>query len=95
VKSVAAAYATLAVLVSPRASRERIQTLPGGTWKLHVTAPPVDGEANRAAIELLAKTLGIAKSAVTLESGASSRRKRFRIEGLSAGEIGRRLSATP
>lgn len=42
----------------------------------------MDGEANAAARELLADVLGVAKSRVELHSGAKSRRKVFRVEGL-------------
>ena len=55
-----------------------------GRLKIAVTAPPVDGEANAAVIELLAKPLGIARGAVEVIAGASSRRKTLRIAGVTA-----------
>ena len=44
-----------------------------------VAAPPVDGAANEAVIALLAKELGVARSALTLVSGAGSRLKTVRV----------------
>lgn len=46
-----------------------------------VTAPPEDGKANAAVIALLAATLGIAKSAISVTQGAASRRKTVHISG--------------
>jgi uncharacterized protein (TIGR00251 family) len=78
---------TLEVLVQPRASRARIGPRHGGRIKIAVTAPPVDGEANAAVIELLAKALAISRSAVEVIAGASSRRKTLRITGVTAQQI--------
>ena len=75
------------VLVQPRASRAKIGPRHDGRIKIAVTAPPVDGEANAAVIELLAKSLGIAKSAIEVVAGASSRRKTLRIAGVTAEQI--------
>ena len=55
-----------------------------GRLKVAVTAPPVDGEANAAVIELLAKALGVPRRQVEVIAGASSRRKTVRIEGADA-----------
>jgi uncharacterized protein len=78
---------TIDVLVQPRASRAKIGPRHGDRIKIAVTAPPVDGEANLAVIELLAKSLGVAKSAVEVVAGASSRRKTIRIEGVTIEQI--------
>ena len=75
------------VLVQPRASRPRLGPVHGDRLKVAVTAPPVDGEANAAVIELLAKSLGIAKSAVEVVAGTSSRRKTIRIAGVTPEQI--------
>ena len=63
----------------------------GDEWKLAVTAPPVEGRANQACIELVAERLGIARSAVRIARGQSGRNKILEIEGLPIGEIERRL----
>ena len=78
---------TFDVLVQPRASRAKIGPRHDGRIKVAVTAPPVDGEANAAVIELVAKALGVAKSAVEVIAGASSRRKTLRVTGVTAQQI--------
>lgn len=78
---------TIEVLVQPRASRAKIGPVHDGRIKVSVTSPPVDGEANAAVIELLAKQLGVPKSAVEVITGASSRRKRVRIAGTTRAAI--------
>jgi uncharacterized protein (TIGR00251 family) len=78
---------TFDVLVQPRASRAKIGPLHDGRLKVAVTAPPVDGEANAAVIELIAKTLGVAKGAVRVVAGASSRRKTVEVRGVARAAI--------
>ena len=78
---------TLDLLVTPRASRERVGPLAGERLKIAVTAPPVDGEANAAVIALLARTLGVARAQITIVKGESGRRKRVRIAGVRAAAL--------
>jgi uncharacterized protein (TIGR00251 family) len=78
---------TLDVLVQPRASRERLGPIHGDRLKIAVTSPPVDGEANAAVIELLARRLKVARGRVTVTAGLSSRRKTVRIAGLAAPDL--------
>jgi uncharacterized protein (TIGR00251 family) len=78
---------TFDVLVQPRASRAKVGPVHDGRLKIAVTSPPVDGEANAAVIELLARTLGVARSAVSVVAGATSRRKTVRITGVARTSI--------
>lgn len=78
---------TFDVLVQPRASRPRLGPVHGDRLKISVTAPPVDGEANAAVIELVARSLGVARGAVTVTSGAASRRKTLRVLGVGAAAL--------
>ncbi|NCS68215.1 YggU family protein [Candidatus Peregrinibacteria bacterium] len=72
---------TLTIKVLPRSSRnEIVGTLPDGTLKIKLTAPPVDGEANKKLIELLSKKFGVAKSRVKIVRGETSRRKMVEID---------------
>ncbi len=87
----AASEVSLDVMVQPRASRAKVGPVHGDRLKLAVTAPPVDGEANAAVIELVAAALGVPRSAVTVIAGASSRRKTIRVRGLSAEAVQARL----
>jgi len=78
---------TIDILVQPRASRAKIGPMHDGRIKIAVTAPPVDGEANAAVIELLAKQLGIARGSIEVIAGASSRRKTLRIANVTERQI--------
>lgn len=60
--------------------------------KVRVRARPVEGEANEALIKLLAKALGVPKSAVTIQRGGQSRTKMVEVEGLSEEELKARLT---
>ncbi|HJL17800.1 MAG TPA: DUF167 family protein [Sandaracinaceae bacterium LLY-WYZ-13_1] len=76
-----------AVRVSPRASRDAIGGVHDGALKVKLTAPPVDGAANAALVKLLAKRLRVAKSAVRIVGGETSRTKRVRVEGAPADAV--------
>jgi uncharacterized protein (TIGR00251 family) len=78
---------TFDVLVQPRASRIKIGPRHDGRIKIAVTAPPVDGEANAAVIEAVAEALGVARRAVEVVAGASSRRKTLRVTGVTLEQI--------
>ena len=70
--------ARVAVRVTPRASRARVEEEPG-LVRIWVTAPPEEGKANAAVLKALAKALGLAPSRLTLVRGAASRDKLFEI----------------
>jgi hypothetical protein len=75
---------TLEVLVQPRASRSRVVGEHGGRLKIQLAAPPVDGEANAALVELLASLLGVRKADVEILRGATGKRKTVRVAGVTA-----------
>jgi hypothetical protein len=64
----------LAIRVTPRARRDRL-VIDGDSVRAYVTAAPEGGKANAAMIALVAKALGVPKSAVTLLRGGSARDK--------------------
>jgi uncharacterized protein (TIGR00251 family) len=70
----------ITVYVQPRASRDAIAGLHDGALKICITAPPAHGKANQYLGKFLAKLFGVARSRVTLLSGDSNRRKRFKIQ---------------
>ena len=70
----------IAVHVTPRSSKDAILGLENDEVRVKVTAPPDDGKANKAVCKLVAKELGIPKSAVNVASGQTSRHKRLSIE---------------
>jgi uncharacterized protein len=77
----------IAVKVQPGASRDRLIGKTGDEWKIALTAPPVEGRANRACVEFLARLLGVPRSAVTLIHGETSRRKVIEITGMLPNEV--------
>lgn len=85
--------ARIRVRVTPRSGRNEISGFSEGIYHLRVTAPPAEGEANRAVIELLAKALRAPKSSISVASGASSRIKTLEISGISQNDVEKKLSS--
>ena len=67
--------------VQPGAKRTEVAGLHGERLKIRLAARAVDGAANKALVDFLAEEFSVAKSAVTLEYGETSRRKRVCIRG--------------
>lgn len=78
--------------LQPRASRNKVVGLQGDELKVSLTAPPVDGAANKACCVYLAKLCGLPKNCVQLLSGETSRHKRLLLEGADFVEICSRFS---
>ena len=69
----------LHVRVQPKARANAVVGWRGETLRVSVTATPEDGKANRAVIALLAESLGVAATSISLVRGVSSRDKWFRL----------------
>ena len=82
---------TLSVRVQPRASRNRVGDYRDGTLRVSATAPPRDGRANAAVLELLAEALGVAKSRLRIIRGHAARDKVIAVDGLTATDVMQRL----
>lgn len=74
-----AASITVRVRAKPRARVERLTRNADGTLTARVTAPPVQGKANAAIEELVARSLGMRRRDVTIRGGAGSRLKRVEL----------------
>ena len=83
--------ARLTIKVVPRSKRTVIERPRDGRLVVRVTAPPVDGAANDAAIEALAHALHVPRRALRIVSGATSRNKTIEVTALDAAEINARL----
>lgn len=75
-----------AIKVAPRAGRNAIEgpgsDADGGVFiRVSVTAAPDDGKANAAVIKLLSKVWRVAKSHISVASGATARRKTLHVAG--------------
>ena len=78
---------TLTLHIQPGAKKTEFAGLHGDALKIRLAAPPVDGKANEALIRFVAETLGLAKSAVSLKSGQTSRRKMLEVQGAKLASI--------
>jgi uncharacterized protein (TIGR00251 family) len=70
----------LNIRVQPRASSDGFAEILGDRIKLRITAPPLDGKANRHVIAYLAQIFKVARANVRIISGESGRNKRIRIQ---------------
>ena len=80
-----------AVYIQPRASTTELAGTHDGVVKIRIAAPAIDNAANRALIEFVAQHLGIARRAVRVVAGITSRRKVLEIDGVAADVIARKL----
>jgi uncharacterized protein (TIGR00251 family) len=88
-------HADLPVRLQPRAKREEVVGERGGALVIRVTAPPVDGKANAALCAYLARRVGVAKSAVTVVRGQTSRDKVVRVHGVTLDALRAALGVAP
>ncbi len=77
----------IAVHVTPRAASDEVVGCRGDELAVRVTAAPDGGKANAAVCRVVAKSLGVPKSAVTVLRGHSSRHKQLEIENVTAEEV--------
>ncbi|MCW5939710.1 MAG: DUF167 domain-containing protein [Fimbriimonadaceae bacterium] len=71
--------------MTARSSQSRVE--PGDPVRVFVTASPVDGQANQAVCELVARYLGVSKSRVWLLKGAKSRDKTLVVDGMGLQDL--------
>ncbi len=83
--------AVIRVRVLPRSSKNRIADIEDNIYKIKLTAPPIDGKANKALQQFLSKKLGIPKTNIEIISGERSRVKSIKIHGLSDREVEEKL----
>ncbi len=69
----------LDVRVQPKASRERLGEVAAGRIKVYLTAPPVDGKANKALLKFMGRLFRTPPSTIEIISGQSDRNKQLRI----------------
>jgi uncharacterized protein (TIGR00251 family) len=82
---------TLTLHIQPGAKKTEVAGVHGDALKIRLAAPPVDGKANAALVAFVAERLGLAKSAVSLKSGQTSRRKVIEVLAAPADTIERLL----
>jgi len=84
--------AALAVRVTPRASRNEVfGVLNDGTVKIHLTAPPVEGQANEALLKFLSEVLGVPLSRLDIVAGKTGRDKLVSVLDMDAETVHKRI----
>jgi hypothetical protein len=83
--------ARLPVKVIAGSSRSALAGWSGGRLRVRISAVAERGKANAALIALIAKSLGLRRSAVRVAAGATSARKTLEISGLSQTLVDARL----
>jgi uncharacterized protein (TIGR00251 family) len=73
--------------IQPKGAKNEIVGLKGDALKIKLTAPPVEGAANRMCVEFLAKTLKVRKSDVEIVRGKGSRTKQVLIRSTTRSEV--------
>jgi uncharacterized protein (TIGR00251 family) len=86
--------ATVAVRAQPGARKNAVLGEQAGALKVAVTAPPEDGRANAALVEVLKDWLGVKRSQVELIAGQTNRNKVFLIRGVTADALTARIAST-
>ena len=82
---------TIEVKVLPRSSKDEIVEKKDGVYKIKLTAPAIEGKANKALMKLLAKKLGLPKREIRIVSGERSRMKSIRIGRLTLEQVNKLL----
>lgn len=80
------------VKVVPGSSRDAIRGFVGDALKITVRAPPEQGKANAAVIELIASALALPTAAVRVVSGHASPRKWLEVDGMDMAALCRALN---
>jgi uncharacterized protein (TIGR00251 family) len=79
----------LNIRVIPRASRCELAGVQGDALKLRITAPPVEGAANKECVRFLSGMLGVKKSQIKIIAGHRSKNKKVSILGITRKDIER------
>ena len=81
----------LRLRVQPRSARERVVGWHGDAIKVQVSAPPVEGAANLAVVDLIAAWLDLPRAAVRLVQGQTGRDKVVEIVSDDPAALARRI----
>jgi len=75
------------VKIVPGSSKNKIIGVYNDSLKITITAPPVEGKANKKCIAYLAKYFDVAKSKIEIISGQTSKNKLIKIYDISKKEF--------
>jgi len=82
----------ITVRVQPNAKRNEIVRFKDDVLHIKIAAPPVQGKANAALLAFLSDILGMSKSRLSIERGATGRMKMIVVEGMSQEEVSERIN---
>src|SRR5207248_11416832 len=82
----------VSVRAQPGARKAGVLGEQAGALKLAVTAPPEDGRANAALVDLLRDLPGVKRSQVELHSGATGRNKKLLVRGVAKAELAAKVA---
>jgi uncharacterized protein len=85
------AEARIEVRLRPRGHADELIGIVDGVLQARVSAPPVDGKANKALCRLVAKAAGVAPSRVSVVRGEKSRQKVLLVEGVEEAQLREKL----
>ena len=83
----------LPVKGAPGSKKNEVRDASGGMLKVCCTQIPEKGKANRALTEVLAKSLGLKRSQISLVSGETDTHKKFFIENITVAELSEKIAS--
>jgi hypothetical protein len=84
-----------AVRVQPRASRNECTGVHDGAVRIRIQAPPVDGAANDALVDFIARALNVPSRRVHIVGGVAARLKTVEVEGITREQLNRLVTVSP
>lgn len=84
--------ARIKVRLQARARKDELIGVRDGVLLARVSAPPVEGRANRALRRLIARQVGVSPSMVTIVTGERARDKLIRVDGVDPSALNDALS---
>lgn len=81
----------ISLRVQPKASRNSIKIESDDRIRVALTAPPVNGKANKALVSYLAEALGVPKRLITVVRGETSREKTLFIDEVDSETVSSQL----
>ncbi|HOD70332.1 MAG: hypothetical protein BWZ01_02667 [Deltaproteobacteria bacterium ADurb.BinA179] len=77
--------------IHPNARKDSIDGPRQDALSIHLNAPAVEGKANKALVQLLAKKMRIAKSKIAIRTGEKGKTKVLAVSGLAPREVAESL----
>ena len=71
---------TISLKVVPRSSKNEVKKQEDGSYRVKLTAPPVDGAANEALIKFLSEEFNVPKSKISILKGETGRKQTIQIQ---------------